>query len=160
MSQNASTAVKSAGLKHAHGVAEMPSDVFMAVAKAFKVVLAADGTISPPEHDAYVETCKNYGASESMMGELEAFDPFSTTLEKLLGSVDKAKIPARGLLYDSVRVASADGDFAKAEDIAVHKAAKLLGLDDAVVDSIIAIVKMEEAVRTARLAVLGTPSFA
>jgi tellurite resistance protein len=157
---NTSTTVKSAGLKQAHGVEQMPADVFMAVAKAFKLVLAADGTISPPEHDAYVETCRNYGATEAMLGELEAFDPFSTTLEKLLGSIDKSKVPARGLLYDSVRVASADGDFAKAEDEAVHKAAKLLGIDNTVVDSIIAIVKMEEAVRTARLSVLSTPAFA
>lgn len=153
------TLVASPGLKQTHGIPQMPGEAFMSVAKAFKIILAADGTIAPAEHDAYVDTCKTYGATESMLAELESFDPYSTTLESALSGIDKSKVPVRGLLYDAVKVACADGRLADAEDAAVQKAARLLGIDRSVVDAIVAIVRMEEGVRTARIGLLSNADF-
>jgi uncharacterized tellurite resistance protein B-like protein len=133
----------------------MPGPLFMAVARGLKVVLAADGKLHPAELNGYLETCRRYGASDAMLRELQEFDPRSMTVEQCFAGIDPDSIPARALLYDVVRIAKADADYARGERAAVRHAADLLDLDDEWLDKITALVDTEDALRELRLTLLA-----
>jgi uncharacterized tellurite resistance protein B-like protein len=145
----------SAAFRDTYGVSGMPGPLFMAVARGLKVVLGADGRIHPAELNAYLETCRRYGASDEMLRELQEFDCGDTTLEQCFAGIDPDSIPARALLYDVVRIAKADADYARGESIAVRHAADLLGIDDEWLGKITALVDAEDALRELRLRLLA-----
>jgi uncharacterized tellurite resistance protein B-like protein len=152
--------IRSAALSETHGVPEMPREAFMSVAKAFKIVLAADGELHPKELAAFRDTCRTYGATDDVLGELEAFDPTGVSVEQAFGGMDLSRIPARGLLYDVIKAAQADGDYASAERAAVESAARLLGIDADVLAQLTALVEEENGLRDRRHQLLATPAFA
>jgi uncharacterized tellurite resistance protein B-like protein len=145
----------SAAFRDTYGVSGMPGPLFMAVARGLKVVLASDGRIHPAELNAYLDTCRRYGASDAMVRELQAFDPSDTTLEQCFAGIDPDSVPARALLYDVVRIAKADADFARGESVAVRHAADLLGIDDEWLEKITALVDAEDALCELRLSLLA-----
>jgi uncharacterized tellurite resistance protein B-like protein len=153
------TMIRSAALSETHGLPEMPRDAFMAVAKAFKVVLAADGVLHPKELQAYRDACRTYGATDELLQELEAFDPMGASIAQVFDGMDLSRIPARGRLYDVIKAARADGDDAVAEQTAVREAARVLGVSDDVVDLLRGLVDEEEQLRARRLQALATPAF-
>jgi uncharacterized tellurite resistance protein B-like protein len=142
-------------LRDTYGVSGMPGPMFMSIARGLKVLLAADGTIHPAELNMYLETCRRYGAHDSMLRELQAFDPQGVTFEDCFAGVDPILIPTRALLYDVIRISKADDDYAKAEQEAVAKAAHLLGVDDDWVEKITALVDAENSLASLRLRLLA-----
>ena len=147
----------SVAFRDTYGVSGMPGPLFMAVARGLKVVLAADGRIHPAELNAYLETCRRYGASDAMLRELQEFEPGNMTIEHCFAGIDPDSIPARALLYDVVRIAKADADYARGEHAAVRHAAELLGIDDEWLEKITALVDAEDALRELRLKLLAPP---
>jgi uncharacterized tellurite resistance protein B-like protein len=147
----------SVAFRDTYGVSGMSGPLFMAVARGLKVVLGADGRIHPAELNAYLETCRRYGASDAMLRELQAFDPGDMTVEQCFAGIDPDSIPARALLYDVVRIAKADADYARDERAAVRHAADLLGIEDEWLEKITALVDAEDALRELRLTLLAPP---
>jgi uncharacterized tellurite resistance protein B-like protein len=147
----------SAAFRDTYGVSGMPGPLFMAVARGLKVVLAADGRVHPAELNAYLETCRRYGASDAMLRDLQEFEPGTMTIEQCFAGIDPDSIPARALLYDVVRIAKADADYAGGERAAAQHAAELLGIDDEWLEKITALVDAEEALRELRLSLLAPP---
>jgi hypothetical protein len=78
---------------------------------------------------------------------------------QVFDGMDLSRIPARGLLYDVITAARADGDDAVAEQTAVREAARVLGVSDDVVDLLRGLVDEEEQLRARRLQALATPAF-
>jgi tellurite resistance protein len=152
--------IRSSALRETHGVPEMPREAFMSVAKAFKVVLAADGELHPKELAAYRDTCRTYGATDDVLRELDAFDPTDVSVEQAFGGMQLSQVPVRGLLYDVIKAAQADGDYASAERGAVETAARVLGVGSDVLAQITALVDEENALRDRRHQLLATPTFA
>lgn len=144
----------SPALRDTYGVSGMPGPLFVAVARGLKVLLAADGTIHPAELNCYLETCRRYGADDAMLRGLQEFDPHETSFGECFAGVDPMLIPSRALLYDVIRIAKADGDFAQGERSAVVTAARVLGVGDEWVEKISALVDAETALAALRLAVL------
>ena len=142
-------------LRDTYGVSGMPGPMFMSIARGLKVLLAADGKIHPAELNMYLETCRRYGAHESMVRELQAFDPLGVTFEDCFAGVDPMLIPTRALLYDVIRISKADGDYAQAEQAAVSKAAHTLGIDEDWVEKISALVDAENSLANLRLRLLA-----
>lgn len=147
----------SVAFRDTYGVSGMPGPLFVAVARGLKVVLAADGRIHPAELNAYLATCRKYGASDEMLRELQAFDPTGVTIDECFAGIDADTIPARALLYDVIRIAKADADYARGESAAVRRAAELLGIDDEWLEKIDALVDAEDALRQLRLTLLAPP---
>lgn len=145
----------SVAFRDTYGVSGMPGALFVSVAQGLKVVLAADGRIHPAELNAYLETCRRYGATDTMLRELQAFEPAGMTVEQCFAGIDPDSIPARALLYDVVRIAKADADYAGGERAAVQHAAELLGIDDEWLEKITALVDAEAALRELRLTLLA-----
>ena len=142
-------------LRDTYGVSGMPGPLFMSVARGLKVLLAADGHIHPAELNMYLETCRRYGSTESMVRELQAFDPHGVTFEDCFAGVDPIAIPTRALLYDVIRISKADEDYAAEERDAVNKAAHLLGIDEDWVEKIVALVDAENSLTMLRLRLLA-----
>lgn len=138
------------------GVSGMAGPLFVAVARGLKVLLAADGEIHPAELNSYMETCQRYGASDAMLQELRSFDPQNTSFDACFAGVDPMLIPVRALLYDVIRIAKADGDFARGERTAVNVAASLLGVHEDWVDKITALVDAELALNDLKLQLLAS----
>ena len=139
----------STAFRDTYGVSGMPGPLFLSVARALKVVLAADGKIHPAELNAYLETCRRYGASDDMLHELQGFEPSDTTLERCFAGIDPDAIPARALLYEVIRIAKMDADYDRSERAEVRHAAALLGIEDEWLDKITALVDAEGRVARA-----------
>src|SRR5262245_52033454 len=142
-------------LRATTAVGGMPAPTCSSIAPGPKLLLAAVGRIHPAEINTYLETCRRYGAHESMLRELQAFDPHGVTFEECFAGVDPMLIPTRALLYDVIRISKADEDYAKAEQDAVAKAAHLLGVDDDWVEKITALVDAENSLAALRLRLLA-----
>lgn len=145
-------------LRDTYGVSGMSRPLFTSIARGLKVLLAADGTIHPAELNAYLETCRHYGASAPMLRELMEFDPEGVTFEECFAGVDHMMIPTRALLYDVIRILKADGEYHEAERSAVHKAAQLLDIDEDWIEKISALVDAENSIAMLRLRLLAPNS--
>ena len=139
-----------------YGVSGMSGPLFLAVARGLKVLLAADGTIHPAELNAYLETCKRYGASDGELRELQEFDPHGVMFDQCFADIDPMMVPTRALLYDVVRIAKADGDYARGERTAVTIAATLLGVEQDWIEKVTALVDAENALESLKLHLLST----
>jgi uncharacterized tellurite resistance protein B-like protein len=124
--------------------------------KALKVIVGADGEIPEAELNAFRKGMQRLGIPDSLVKDVEAFDFKSGRLEDLLPDIRKGGLRARMLLRDAVEVARADGTYAEAEKAAVAKAAQLLGVDEAIVKSIEALVELEHAAKHLRKALFPT----
>lgn len=148
----------SPALRDTYGVSGMRAPLFRAVARGLKVLLAADGRIHPAELNAYLETCRRYGADDAMIAELQAFDAAATTFDECFAGIEPDTIPARALLYDVIRICKADADFAGTERAAVRHAADVLGVEPDWMGKITALVDAEEALQQLKLALLVPPA--
>jgi tellurite resistance protein len=92
------------------------------------------------------------GLPEATVQEVERFDFKGGKIEDLLPGIKKGGLRARMLLRDAIELSRADGHYAAAEKEAVAKVAKLLGVDQATVKSIEALVELEHAARHLRKA--------
>jgi uncharacterized tellurite resistance protein B-like protein len=146
--------VSGSGVRDTLGVSGIPGPLFVQIARALKVVLAADGELHPAEINEYLDTCRRYGASDELLAEFRAFDPRSTSVDECFAGVAPDSVPYKALLYDAIRIAKADGSYARNERAAVRNAAKLLGISDDGVMDITALVDAEEAMRALRFSML------
>lgn len=149
--------VSSSGLRETMGVSGIPAPIFLSIARALKCVLAADGVVDGGELNAYLETCRRFGAPDEMLEELRRFDPSDTRVEACFQGMDPDSIPARTLLYEAIRIAKADGKYADAERATVKRAAEVLGIDDDWLANITALADAEEALRSLRVSMLLPP---
>jgi uncharacterized tellurite resistance protein B-like protein len=142
------------GVRDTLGVSGIPGPLFVQIARALKVVLAADGELHPAEMNEYLETCRRYGAPDELLEQLKEFDPSTTTVEQCFAGISPESIPFKALLYDAIRIAKADGSYARNERAAVQNAAHALGIDDDHVMDITALVDAEDAMRSLRFSML------
>lgn len=149
--------VGSSSLRDTLGVSGIPAPIFVRIARALKVVLAADGEIHPAELNEYLATCRQFGAPDDMLEELRQLDPAGTSLEECFEGMEPDSIPGRTLLYEVIKIATADAEYASAEQAAVTRAAELLGIDADTCAHLVALVEAERALRSLRISLLMPP---
>ncbi|HEY9842673.1 MAG: TerB family tellurite resistance protein [Candidatus Sericytochromatia bacterium] len=123
--------------------------------KALKWIIGADGEIADAEWEALVRWMQRMHISEALVTEISSFDFRKARLEDILPELKPGGFQARRLLRNAIEIARADGHFATEEHEAVHKAARLLGVDNDTVNMIEGLVEMEEAVTKMRQALVG-----
>ena len=119
---------------------------------SLKIILAADG-LHPLEEHALTRGMALMGVPEPICVAVQQFEVAGAHLEDYLPRT-ATRSRARLLVYDAVRLASADGLYADAEREAVARAAHALGVDLFAVRALEGLVQMERVVEQLRRGLL------
>lgn len=119
---------------------------------SLKIILGADG-LHPLEMHALSRGMQLMGVPEALATTVEQYDVSKERLEDHLPR-RSTKAKARLLIYDAVRLSSADRDYSDPERAAVARAAELLAVDSFAVRAIEGLVQMERAVDRMRKSLL------
>jgi hypothetical protein len=119
---------------------------------SLKLILAADG-LHPLEEKALSRGMALMGVPDDIRAAVDRFEVRGAILEDVLPQ-NATKSRARLLVYDAVRLASADGLYADAEREAVARAAVALGVDLFAVRALEGLVQMERVVEQLRRGLL------
>jgi len=137
---------------HTVTIAALPGQVLELYGCAVLSLAGADGELSKRERDLLLEEGRRRGIPEPVLAGWAGFDWQAADRRELLTRVRPLLRPAQArlLIYDAIRTARADGSYALEERRAIEDAAELLGLDPEVVNALVGLVEMEEAVRKVR----------
>ncbi len=119
---------------------------------SLKIILGANG-VHPLEAHALTRGMQLMGVPEAVVAEVERFDAQGKELEDYL-PLSPSRPRARLLIYDAVRLASADGLYSEEEREAVARAARVLGVDTVVLRALEGLVQMERVVDQMRRGLL------
>jgi hypothetical protein len=119
---------------------------------SLKLILAADG-LHPLEEHALSRGMALMGVPDDIRATVQRFEVGGAILEDYLPQ-SPTRGRARLLVYDAVRLASADGLYADAEREAVARAAAALGVDTFSVRALEGLVQMERVVDQLRRGLL------
>lgn len=122
------------------------------LAKAIKVIIAADGVASEQEMATFADLATLFGAEE-LFSHLVEFDPRTTTLKDCLEGLEDDAL-SRRMIYDAIKISSVDG-YAAQEREAVSKAAQVMGIDGATVALLEGLVEAEMGLAAIRAKLLG-----
>ncbi|NEQ37198.1 MAG: hypothetical protein F6K40_13360 [Okeania sp. SIO3I5] len=89
----------------------------------------------------------------------KVFDYKNGNLEELIPDINRCDVAfnvPRALIFDAIQMCRADLEFATQEQMAVKKAAKLLGVPDDIVLALNRLVEHEESLNAMRKALLET----
>ena len=103
-----------------------------------------------------VDLAGSLGVDEEVIADWEEFEFEDADLEEIFFSFRHASFANfnKLLIYDAIRMCSADGDYAEEEKQQVSEAAKILQVSGEAVISIEALVEMEQATHKLRITVL------
>jgi hypothetical protein len=115
----------------------------------------AEGDLAPAELEWLINDQRSLGVPEELLAEIPKIDWRGANIQELLEKLRHGSVNARrNLLYQALRMARADGRYHKDERTAVEHLARTLDLEPSVVDSIHALVDMEEVVERLRYGLL------
>jgi len=121
-------------------------------------IAGSDGDVSDPELEWLTVSCaKAVGVEEAIVSEWERYDNFGEDdLEELFINLNATSFGNfnKLLIYDAIRMAGADGDYAESEKSRVYQAAKIMKTAPEAVTAIEALVELEKAAEKLRLTIL------
>jgi hypothetical protein len=117
-----------------------------------KIILGSDG-LHPLELHALTRGMEMMGVPDSAIAQVERFDVRGVAVESYLPQ-NSTRSRSRLLIYDAIRLASADGFYSAEEREAVARAAHALGVDMFAVRALEGLVQMERVVDQMRKALL------
>lgn len=120
---------------------------------SLKIILSADG-LHPLEYQALSRGMRLMGVPEHMAATVEDYDVTRQRLEDHLPR-KSTRARSRMLIYDAIRLASADHEYTDPEQTAVVKAAEVLGVDLFAVRALEGLVQMERVVDKMRKSLLA-----
>ena len=99
---------------------------------------------------------REMGVDEEIVADWEEFDFESADLDDLFSSFNSSALAGfnKLLIYDAIRMSSADGDYALEEKEQVHEAARILKVAPEAVVAIEALVDLENAANKLRMTIL------
>ena len=145
--------------KHEYGLSYADEIATLNYGYALLAIAGADGKVTPPEMNWLINHQRSLNVPEEIIEAYKTFDYKNAKLEDLIIDINKADISfnvGRSLVYHGIKMCKADLDFAYYEQMAVKKAATLLGVPDDIFLAIERLVDMEEAVHGIRKALLET----
>ncbi len=140
-----------------YGISMVPKDSWKEYGFALLTIAGADGDVSDPELEwLTIECAEAVGVEEEIVAEWEEFDFDSADLEEIFYSFNTKSFGNfnKLLIYDAIRMSSADGDYAEEEKDTVHKTAKMLKVSNETVLAIESLVDLEAAANKLRLTIL------
>ncbi|HEX2569445.1 MAG TPA: hypothetical protein VH877_07780 [Polyangia bacterium] len=149
----------------AEAAEHVPADIQRAYARAL-LFIAGTGGLSAAERAYFHAWQAACGHSQELIEEMRGFDPAPAELKEVLGVfistsgrtaaaiADPIEGLKRGLVYDAIRLASADECYGDHKRNRVREMACLLGVSPEIVKALEGLVEIERAVRQTRLALL------
>jgi len=136
--------------------------VSMEVAKnycgALLTIAGADGELADEELAWFLDEQVMIGAPDEVIQAIKAFDWQNANLEELVNSLhyDFDLNARRIMLYQAIKMSSADGEYHPKEREAVWKAAEMLKVEPEAVRSLEILAEMEDSVDRMRFNLFGT----
>ena len=140
-----------------YGMSLIPKKAWKEYGYILLNIAGSDGDVSDPELEwLTVECAKAIGIEEDIIAEWEQYDFEEDDLEELFFSFNSSSFANfnKLLIYDAIRMASADGEYADDERDQVYHAAKIMKVPSETVTAIEALVEMEGAVNKLRATIL------
>lgn len=139
-----------------YGISLVPKNAWKEYGYSLLAIAGSDGIVSDPELEwLTLELGKYMEVEEAIIADWEEFDYDNADLESLFHSFNSSFASFNKLLiYDAIRMSSADGDYALEEKEQVMEAAKILKVSPEAVTAIEALVELEEVASKLRMTVL------
>lgn len=140
-----------------YGITMVPKGKWREYGYALLTIAGSDGIVSDPELEwLTIDMAKEVGVDEEILADWEEYDYEDSDLEELFVSFNSSALASfnKLLIYDAIRMCSADGDYALEEKEQVHEAARILKLNQEVVIAIEALVDLEQAANKLRMTIL------
>ncbi|EYF05158.1 TerB family tellurite resistance protein [Chondromyces apiculatus] len=133
---------------------ERPTDeAFEGYMKALLICANGDGTLAPEERDWAVGHAAALGASDALVDELKTYKAVDD-IEQIITATHESSDSRRYIIYDAVRVCSADGAYSDRERAMVIRMGAKLGISEELVRQIEDICLEEARLREKRLKLL------
>lgn len=140
-----------------YGLSMVPKTAWREYGLILLNIAGSDGDVSDPELEWLTVQCaESVGVDETLIAEWEDFDFEEDDLEELFFDFNANSFANfnKLLIYDAIRMCSADGDYAEDEKDQVYNAAKLMKVSPEAVTAIEALVDLENAANKLRLTIL------
>lgn len=140
-----------------YGISMIPKELWKDYGYVLLNIAGSDGEVSDEELEwLTVECAEAVGISEDILSDWEEFEYDEDELEELFVNLNTSSFANfnKLLIYDAIRMASADGDYAEDEKEQVYNAAKLMKVPSEAVTAIEALVELEHAADKLRLTIL------
>ncbi|MEQ8582006.1 MAG: hypothetical protein RIC30_16305 [Marinoscillum sp.] len=140
-----------------YGISMVPKNKWREYGFALLTIAGSDGIVSDPELEwLTLDMAKEVGVDEEIVADWEEFDFEAAELDDIFSSFNSSALAgfSKLLIYDAIRMSSADGDYALEEKEQVYDAARILRVPQEVVIAIEALVDLEQAANKLRLTIL------
>ncbi len=140
-----------------YGISMIPKELWRQYGYILLNIAGSDGEVTDDELEWLTVSCAEaVGIEESIISDWEDFEYDEDELEELFIDLNATSFANYNklLIYDAIRMASADGDYAEDEKEQVYNAAKILKVSQEAVTAIEALVEMEQAADKLRFTLL------
>jgi uncharacterized tellurite resistance protein B-like protein len=146
------------GKRHYNLSGTVSLDVAKNYCGALLTIAGADGEVADDELAWFIDEQIMVGAPDEVIQAIKEFDWQNANLEELVQSLhyDFDLNARRILLYQAIKMSSADGEYHPKEREAVWKAAEMLQVEAEAVRSLEILVEMENSVARMRYNLFGT----
>lgn len=134
-------------------------DVWIKYGYACLTMAGADGEVAPAEFNYLINEAIAMGATSDIIEAWADYEFTKGDLHELLDELfEEAPVNAvRSLIYSGIRMSRADGSYHLDEQAAVMRAARCLHVDHHVINSIEALVELEENIDRLKAGLLEIP---
>ena len=139
------------------GISMIPKDLWKQYGYVLLNIAGSDGEVSDDELEWLTVECgEAVGIDESIIADWEDFEYDEDELEELFFNLNSSSFANYNklLIYDAIRMCSADGDYADDEKEQVYNAAQIMKVPAEAVMAIEALVEMEQAADKLRFTLL------
>jgi len=140
-----------------YGISMLPKESWKEYGFALLTIAGSDGDVSDPELEwLTIELAEAVGVEESIISEWEEFNYDDADLREIFTSINARSFVSYSklLIYDAIRMASADDDYAEEEKEKVMEAAGLLKVSKESVIAIESLIELEHAAEKLRMLIL------
>lgn len=140
-----------------YGISLVPKELWKDYGYILLNIAGSDGEVSDDELEWLTVACaETVGVNEDIVEDWENFEFDEDELEELFFSLNTVSFSNfnKLLIYDAIRMASADGDYAEDEKEQVYHAASIMKVPPEAVTAIEALVELEQAADKLRFTIL------